>query len=531
MQPSIDLSLSTYSSRRTDTTMSSVYHHLTPTNAPGTKSRTEREESLHSKHASVSSVTPSLPPSYANTDRQPAASNHKMILEKFPEAPATKETIPLSSPSTLSSRAPSPFLSPALTSILLPSFPTTASSLENIQILSATVIRRTDSSSIEKERSSSLRNLAGGLGNGSSPSSKRPVWISQQMILTSFKIGGNTPVGSPNPEAAHVITSESETDAAKTTAHLHLFSIPTTTPRSSLKSSTSPIKPSPPQPQVELERMMLKADSTAGFWEETNGERKFVMRIGFGYGKGEEREGEGVEWIVEMRNAWVFNFFVGCHVTDEMSREQLREWIQQIKSIAVVIRYVMVVATNVVFVCELNDGIVRRRKVTATPFGKHFPLVQPEVTTSHSLSTCSVSPLPTPSRADPRPTKAVIPVHQSGTRFLPLSAALLERRACPRLLHRPVPLLALSKRTSRKLPRRNPPCFSLKRSVVDLIVWISGCTPLLPVAPTCDKLRKLPCHPPDSTNLSLPSFRHQQSRRLAFRSLLSLLRKRRKRKC
>lgn len=303
MQPSIDLSLSTYSSRRTDTTMSSVYHHLTPTNAPGTKSRTEKEESLHSKHASVSSVTPSQPPSYANTDRQPAASNHKMILEQFPEAPATKETIPLSSPSTLSSRAPSPFLSPALTSILLPSFPTTASSLENIQILSATVIRRTDSSSIEKERSSSLRNLAGGLGNGSSPSSKRPVWISQQMILTSFKIGGNTPVGSPNPEAAHVITSESETDAAKTTAHLHLFSIPTTTPRSSLKSSTSPIKPSPPQPQVELERMMLKADSTAGFWEETNGERKFVMRIGFGYGKGEEREGEGVEWIVEMRNA------------------------------------------------------------------------------------------------------------------------------------------------------------------------------------------------------------------------------------
>lgn len=49
--------------------------------------------------------------------------------------------------------------------------------------------------------------------------------------------------------------------------------------------------------------MMLKADSTAGFWEEDSGERKFVMRIGFGYGKGEEKEGEGVEWIVEMRNA------------------------------------------------------------------------------------------------------------------------------------------------------------------------------------------------------------------------------------
>nr|KIR44164.1 hypothetical protein I312_06631 [Cryptococcus bacillisporus CA1280] len=302
MQPSVDLSLSTYSSRRTDTTMSSVHHHLTPTNAPGTKSGAEKEDSLHSKSTSVSSVTPSRPSSYANTDRHPPASNNKSILEKFPEAPTTKQTIPLGNPSSLSFRAPSPFLNPALTSILLPSFPATPSSLENIQILSTTVIRRTRSSSVEKERSSSLRNLAGGLGNGS-PSSKRPIWVSQQMVLTSFKIGGNTPVGSPNPEATPVIPSESGTDGAKTTAHLHIFSIPTVTPRSSLKSSTSPIKPSPPQPQVELERMMLKADSTAGFWEEDSGERKFVMRIGFGYGKGEKKEGEGMEWIVEMRNA------------------------------------------------------------------------------------------------------------------------------------------------------------------------------------------------------------------------------------
>lgn len=282
--------------------MSSVHHHLTPTNAHGTKSGAEKEDSLHSKSTSVSSVTPSRPSSYANTDRHPPASNNKSILEKFPEAPTTKQTIPLGNPSSLSFRAPSPFLNPALTSILLPSFPATPSSLENIQILSTTVIRRTRSSSVEKERSSSLRNLAGGLGNGS-PSSKRPIWVSQQMVLTSFKIGGNTPVGSPNPEATPVIPSESGTDGAKTTAHLHIFSIPTVTPRSSLKSSTSPIKPSPPQPQVELERMMLKADSTAGFWEEDSGERKFVMRIGFGYGKGEEKEGEGVEWIVEMRNA------------------------------------------------------------------------------------------------------------------------------------------------------------------------------------------------------------------------------------
>ncbi|ADV25173.1 Hypothetical protein CGB_L1210W [Cryptococcus gattii WM276] len=303
MQPSVDLSLSTYSSRRTDTTMSSVYHHLTSTNAPGTKSRAEKEDSLHSKSTSVSSVTPSRPSSFANTDRHPPASNNKSILEKFPETPTTKQTIPLSNPSSLSFRAPSPFLNPALTSILLPSFPATPSSLENIQILSTTVIRRTRSSSVEKERSSSLRNLAGGLGNGSSSSSKRPTWVSQQMVLTSFKVGGNTPVGSPNPEATPVIPSESGTDGAKTTAHLHIFSIPAVTPRSSLKSSASPIKSSPPQPQVELERMMLKADSTAGFWEEDSGERKFIMRIGFGYGKGEEKEGEGVEWIVEMRNA------------------------------------------------------------------------------------------------------------------------------------------------------------------------------------------------------------------------------------
>lgn len=111
MQPSVDLSLSTYSSRRTDTTMSSVYHHLTSTNAPGTKSRAEKEDSLHSKSTSVSSVTPSRPSSFANTDRHPPASNNKSILEKFPETPTTKQTIPLSNPSLCPSE-------------LLPHFPT-----------------------------------------------------------------------------------------------------------------------------------------------------------------------------------------------------------------------------------------------------------------------------------------------------------------------------------------------------------------------------------------------------------------------
>lgn len=45
--------------------------------------------------------------------------------------------------------------------------------------------------------------------------------------------------------------------------------------------------------------------------------------------------------------------FASWHITDGVSREQLREWIQQIKSIAVVIRYVM--AINIIF-CELNNG-------------------------------------------------------------------------------------------------------------------------------------------------------------------------------
>lgn len=54
----------------------------------------------------------------------------------------------------------------------------------------------------------------------------------------------------------------------------------------------------------------------------------------------------------EERVSFVENFCV-WHITDGISREQLREWIQQIKSIAVVIRYVM--ATNLISY-ELING-------------------------------------------------------------------------------------------------------------------------------------------------------------------------------
>ncbi|ODO04903.1 hypothetical protein I350_05513 [Cryptococcus amylolentus CBS 6273] len=311
---SIDLSLSTYSSRRTDTTFSSHYHSPTNPNPSSTKSIDDG----HSKRGSIASF-PARPPAQPNTDTRSKESYPpvtKAILNKFPEAPdAGVQNGHAKSRPTLD--IPSPVDS-GLYSVLLPPYPTSLPSLENVSILSATVIRREVSSVPEKQRSTSLSSLAGGMGGGNN-GAKKLVWTSRQMVLTSFKVGGNTPSASPKDEYP------SEGDApVKTIANLHIFSLPLNTPSSaasplrSRNRSDSSSSPPGSSHQTELERMTLKGESTAGFWEDAGGERKHVLRIGFGY---EARNRDGVEWIVEMRSA-----------------EQLREWINQIKSLSTILR-------------------------------------------------------------------------------------------------------------------------------------------------------------------------------------------------
>ncbi|WVQ83452.1 hypothetical protein IAT38_005593 [Cryptococcus sp. DSM 104549] len=344
-QQSIDLSLSSYSSRRTEYTASSVHtHHLAP--IPTSPFKAHRPGSLTdnstiaSKHTSVSSfahrasISTSIGTTHNGTASPVPSHKDKSILGKFPDAPLDRQISPKATPHRPSLTTTPTYASAdsdaALLAVLLPSFPATLSALENIQILSATVIRRTLPAFAEKE-SRGLRGfgLGGASGSPGQGGKRRAAWTTQQIVLTSVKIGGSTPPESPalgGPGLA-------EPSSARTIAHLHLFSVPAP-PASPIKAtsgdasaSASPVKASSAG-QVELERMVIKAASTAGVWDESmsgdgsgggDAKRKFMMRVG--YGAGGEGEGGDSEWVVEMRNA-----------------EQLQEWIRQIKSIATLVR-------------------------------------------------------------------------------------------------------------------------------------------------------------------------------------------------
>ncbi|WVQ77417.1 hypothetical protein IAR50_007103 [Cryptococcus sp. DSM 104548] len=322
---SVDLSLSTYSSRRTDTTFSS--HYPSPTHQTHS---TKSTDDGHSKRGSITSF-PARPAGAApNADTRSKESYppvSKGILSKFPEAPE----VPAQGVETQNGQGrmrptldiPSP-LDPSLYSVLLPPYPTSLPSLENVSILSATVIRREYSSLPERQKNTSLSSLAGGM-SGSNGGAKRLLWTSRQMVLTSFKVGGNTPSASPKNEYPTQDGAQ-----VKTIANLHIFSIPLQSPtptsatsplRSRSRSGSNSTSSSPPgsSHQVELERKVLGGNTTAGFWEDAGagGERKYVLRIGFGEGRGRD----GGEWIVEMRSA-----------------EQLSDWINQIKSLATILR-------------------------------------------------------------------------------------------------------------------------------------------------------------------------------------------------
>ncbi|WVF66911.1 hypothetical protein IAT40_001654 [Kwoniella sp. CBS 6097] len=379
-QQSFDLTSSTFSSPRTDSSGHSnpMHHHtlapisMSPFQAHSpdlTPESTIRSSNASgsislSKHTSMSSfarrtsvITSTSVATGETGDRSPMLS--KAVLHQFPivddqnsletEAKVPREKIVrpgLVSRSTTSSLGlPLPPPSPLsaglgdITSVLLPTFPASIASLSSIQILSATVIRRvfiTGSSGIpENQRGGSIKSLASVLSGGHNThnaaptASPRPMWITQQLVLTSFKVGGSTPQATPDPNEYSERGS-----STRTIAHLHMFNVPgSSNPTTKSPSKSSPIglgigpgssqsfgrRPSLTSggaEEGEIERQMIRGDCTAGVWEDDEGKRKCVMRISFG----REAEGEG-EWVVEMRNG-----------------EQLQEWIRQIKSIAIVIR-------------------------------------------------------------------------------------------------------------------------------------------------------------------------------------------------
>ncbi|KAK8861232.1 hypothetical protein IAR55_002051 [Kwoniella newhampshirensis] len=375
-QHSIDLSQSNFSSPRTDSSNQSVHHHhLAPISMspfqpqpPDLTPDSTIRSSIASQQTSISSlhrrasIATSVGTGHGIGPAESPSLFNKGILGKFPDIPFDAHTPvahiadPKPRPSIVSiatdssgvAAEPISIAFADITSVLLPTFPASLASLDSIQILSATVIRRTFTTSgmPDKEKSSSIRSLAGMLPSGASNSSaipntpKKPLWITQQLVLTSFKVGGSSP--SATPDLAGYPTSNSsairESSNSRTIAHLHLFTVHGSGPggKSSTGSGNIGLGISSSQSfgqrprggslmasggadENEVARKMIKGESTAGVWDELDGKRKFVMRVGFG---GQEAKGEDdMEWVVEMRNA-----------------EQLHEWIRQIKSIAVVIR-------------------------------------------------------------------------------------------------------------------------------------------------------------------------------------------------
>ncbi|KAK4688780.1 hypothetical protein P7C73_g1314, partial [Tremellales sp. Uapishka_1] len=216
----------------------------------------------------------------------------------------------------------------ALSSILLPSLPASLSSLESIQILSAMVIKRNSAGSISgvtpEKRSFTSGFRPSTSGSSAAPSfgyRSRPIWTSQQLILTSFKVGGSTPQTSPDPNIfaspGSIFKTSAADSMARTIAHLHCFS--TTAGASPNRPNTATSMSGGKRPTtgqglqmgqgVEVERKELGMNCTAGVWAEGAKEKRIcVMKVCFG-----EEEGGGE-----------------C--------EQLQEWISQIQSIAVVIK-------------------------------------------------------------------------------------------------------------------------------------------------------------------------------------------------
>ncbi|WWD08771.1 hypothetical protein V865_006884 [Kwoniella europaea PYCC6329] len=351
-QQSLDIASSSFSSPRTESSDHSMQKHtlapismspfqahppdLTPDSTIRSSISTSSKRPSISSFARRASVMTST--SFATSEQAGEESPilSKAVLHKFPivDEPHTaangRERPDLGSRSTTSSLAipSSPMLSSDIVSVLLPSFPSALSALSSIQILQATVIRRTIPSSNnhngsgmpDKEKSNSIRSLTSVLSssnNGNSSNINKPTWITQQLVLTSFKVGGSTPQSTPDPNE-YLSPSRS-----RTVAHLHLFSVPGTSSSTGGSSQTFGRRPSLPSnamnEEVELERRIISKDSTAGVWNHDENGRKFVMRLGF-ENETDQSQADN-EWIVEMRNA-----------------DQLQEWIRQIKSIAIVIR-------------------------------------------------------------------------------------------------------------------------------------------------------------------------------------------------
>ncbi|ORX36479.1 hypothetical protein BD324DRAFT_651717 [Kockovaella imperatae] len=200
---------------------------------------------------------------------------------------------------------PKPVPTLQLVHFLLPSFPTSPSSVESTTILSSMVMRRLGGLASSRSRTS----LRPGTGSSSGSQGKKAIWQSHQLVLRSFRLEDPAQGSSSSSRAG---------SGARTIAHLHLFSTITRAKSGQLVKVQSWAQSTDPS---EVERRSISQQTMAGVWDVTSdGEnkkdssdkvRKWVMRVTW----------EDEEWLCDMPN-----------------RDALLEWIKQIKKYATIIR-------------------------------------------------------------------------------------------------------------------------------------------------------------------------------------------------
>ena len=205
-----------------------------------------------------------------------------------------------------------------LAAMLIPGFPTTLASIEAVTILNSVVMKRVTTASATPEKK--LPPFRPGTSSVLSAfrSEVKPVWVSHQLVLTSFKMDESSPHTSPDlAEFGGDLRAKPAPSRSQTFAHLHLFAISPpqsrTPPRPSTSGSMSFFvagrRPGTAQSlmneaaaKIEVDRRALGPETFAGVWDEDSGDtkRKFVLKIVFEQGNLDEKS-----WLCSMPNAWV----------------------------------------------------------------------------------------------------------------------------------------------------------------------------------------------------------------------------------
>ena len=237
---------------------------------------------------------PSIAGSDDTHDRRPvspaAAPLHAQVLGLIPSDDGHTEIPP-------ARFSPSPAISPVessdLVGFLVPPFPTTEPTLEGTTILSTTVMRRVPLPAAQAEKWA--KSFRSSQSSSNSTSSRRSIWQTHQLVLTSFRLGGS-PTATPDPSTEAI---------TRTVAQLHLFAF--NTPPRGRSSSTSlnsnstsgrlrPTASMEGAGKVEVDRRAVKSDTIAGVWEgdeESTPGRKWVLKVRFG-------DDEVDEWLCDM---------------------------------------------------------------------------------------------------------------------------------------------------------------------------------------------------------------------------------------